>query len=141
MRLEHQGQMRTEQPRHRPGLVPSSPRGAEAAATVMAQTARTRAKGRERRAWGPEGGADLGEEEEEGEMERACVQSPRPSAVTGTLHTLSSVILTMAPGASVNVPIFPMRKQSVHDDMTSPSPQLFNDRTRFPRRPLWLQSR
>ena len=59
MRPEHQGQMRTTQTRHRPGLFPSSPCRAEVAATVMAQTARDRA-------WGPKGGADLGEEGEEG---------------------------------------------------------------------------
>ena len=34
-RPEHQGQMRTEQPRHHPGLFPSSPRRAEAAVKVV----------------------------------------------------------------------------------------------------------
>ena len=35
VRPEHQGQMRTEQPRHCPGLFPSSPRRAEAAVKVV----------------------------------------------------------------------------------------------------------
>ena len=72
MRPEHQGQMRTEQPRHRPGLFPSSSRRAEVAATVTAQTARDRAKGRAPRAWEPEGGADLGDKGEEGRWRGLC---------------------------------------------------------------------
>lgn len=68
-----------------------------------------------------------------------CINSPSPH-LCWAFHTLSSLILTMALGASVKVPIFQMRTLSVRDDMTSPSRQLFSDRARFIR-PVWLQSR